>query len=66
MYCCIPVPLDGSLISEQALPYATALSRRSGEALQLAYVHTPLLLGEGTFYLGTPGVQLWEDEKELG
>jgi hypothetical protein len=54
MYRSILVPLDGSLPSEQSLPYATALARRSGAALQLAYVHTPLLLGEGTMYLGTP------------
>jgi len=29
MYRCIPVPLDGSLISEQALPYATALPSKA-------------------------------------
>lgn len=63
MYRAILVPLDGSLASEQALPYAAALARRSGAALQLAYVHTPLILGEGTLYLGTPDVQLWEEEK---
>lgn len=64
MYRSILVPLDGSLPSEQSLPYAMALARRSGATLQLAYVHTPLLLGEGTMYLGTPDVQLWEDEKK--
>jgi nucleotide-binding universal stress UspA family protein len=64
MYRNILVPLDGSLPSEQSLPYAAALARRSGAALQLAYVHTPLLLGEGTMYLGTPDVQLWEEEKK--
>lgn len=64
MYQSILVPLDGSLSSEQSLPYAMTLARRSGAALQLAYVHTPLLLGEGTMYLGTPDVQLWEDEKK--
>jgi nucleotide-binding universal stress UspA family protein len=64
MYRSILVPLDGSLPSEQALPYAAALARRSGASLQLAYVHTPLLLGEGILYLGTPDVQLWEEEKK--
>jgi nucleotide-binding universal stress UspA family protein len=63
MYRSILVPLDGSLPSEQALPYATALARRSGAALHLAYVHTPLIVGEGVMYLGTPDVQLWEEEK---
>ena len=64
MYRSILVPLDGSLASEQSLPYAAALARRSGAALQLVYVHTPLILGEGTMYLGTPDVQLWEEEKK--
>lgn len=64
MYRTILVPLDGSLPSEQSLPYAATLARRSGAALQLAYVHTPLLLGEGTIYLGMPDVQLWEEEKK--
>jgi nucleotide-binding universal stress UspA family protein len=64
VYRSILVPVDGSLPSEQSLPYAAALARRSGAALQLAYVHTPLLLGEGTMYLGTPDVQLWEEEKK--
>jgi nucleotide-binding universal stress UspA family protein len=63
MYRSILVPLDGSLPSEQSLPYAAALARRSGATLQLAYVHTPLVLGEGVMYLGTPDVQLWEEEK---
>src|SRR6516225_9715787 len=64
MYRSILVPLDGSLASEQSLPYAAVLARRSGAALQLAYVHTPLLLGEGTLYLGTPDIQLWDEEKK--
>src|SRR5690348_16146722 len=63
MYRSILVPLDGSLRSEQSLPYAAAVVRRSGAALQLAYVHTPLVLGEGVMYLGTADVQLWEEEK---
>jgi nucleotide-binding universal stress UspA family protein len=64
MYRSILLPLDGSATSEQSLPYAAALARRSGAAVQLAYVHTPLLLGEGMMYLGTPDVQLWEEEKK--
>ncbi|HEY7311475.1 MAG TPA: universal stress protein [Gemmataceae bacterium] len=64
MYRSSLVPLDGSLPSEQSLPYAASLARRSGAALQLAYVHTPLLLGEGVMYLGTPDVHLWEEEKQ--
>ncbi|HEY7423014.1 MAG TPA: universal stress protein, partial [Gemmataceae bacterium] len=64
MYRSILVPLDGSRQSEQSLPYAAALARRSGASLQLAYVHTPLLLGEGILYLGTMDVPLWEEEKQ--
>jgi nucleotide-binding universal stress UspA family protein len=63
MYRSILVPLDGSLPSEQSLPYAADLARRSGAALHLAYVHMPLIVGEGMLYLGTPDVQLWEEEK---
>jgi nucleotide-binding universal stress UspA family protein len=47
-----------------SLPYAATLARRSGAVLQLVYVHTPLLLGEGAMYLGTPDVQLWEEERK--
>jgi nucleotide-binding universal stress UspA family protein len=64
MYRSILVPLDGSLPSEQSLPYAAAMTRRLGANLQLAYVHTPLILAEGTLYLGAPDVQLWEEEKK--
>jgi nucleotide-binding universal stress UspA family protein len=63
MYRSILVPLDGSPQSEQALPYAVAIARRSRAALQLAYVHTPLVLGEGILYLGTPDIQLLDEEK---
>jgi nucleotide-binding universal stress UspA family protein len=63
MYRSILVPLDGSLPSEQSLPYAAAVARRSGAPLQLVYVHSPLILGEGVMYLGTPDIQLWEEEK---
>jgi nucleotide-binding universal stress UspA family protein len=40
------------------------LAQRSGATLQLALVHTPLLLAEGTLYLGAPDLQLWEEEKK--
>jgi nucleotide-binding universal stress UspA family protein len=63
MYRSILAPLDGSRPSEQSLPHAAALARRSGAALQLVYVHTPLLLAEGVMYLGTPEARLWEEEK---
>lgn len=37
----IMVPLDGSEFSEQALPYAFGIARRSGAELHLVRVHTP-------------------------
>lgn len=39
MYRSILVPLDGSPLSEHALPMACAIARRSGATLQLAHVH---------------------------
>lgn len=36
------VPLDGSLTAEHALPYALAIARRSGAAIQLVHVHSLL------------------------
>jgi nucleotide-binding universal stress UspA family protein len=62
MYRSILVPLDSSLPSEQSLPYAAALARRSGAALQLAYVHAPLIVDEAVMYLGTPDIRSWEEE----
>ena len=37
----ILVPLDGSEFSEQALPYAFGIARRSGAEIHLVRVHTP-------------------------
>jgi nucleotide-binding universal stress UspA family protein len=64
MYRSILVPLDGSQSSEHALSYAAVLARRSGAALQIAYVHTPLVMGEGAMYLATLEPQLCADEKK--
>src|SRR5262245_60869708 len=41
MYRSILVPLDGSPLSEHALPLAQDLARLSGAALHLAHVHIP-------------------------
>lgn len=41
MYRTILVPLDGSPVSERALPVAAHLARRSGATLHLVHVHTP-------------------------
>lgn len=62
MYRSILVPLDGSLASEQALPYAESIARRSGAALQLVHVHQPVLQGGGTLYIGPD--EMWRDEEK--
>lgn len=41
MYHSILVPLDGSPLSEQALPLAQDLARRCGAALHLMHIHIP-------------------------
>ena len=38
----IVVPLDGSPMGQEALPLALALSRRSGQPVELVHVHEPL------------------------
>ncbi|HMN26762.1 MAG TPA: universal stress protein, partial [Caldilineaceae bacterium] len=40
MYSSILVPLDGSLLSEHALPLACALALRANALLRLVHVHT--------------------------
>jgi nucleotide-binding universal stress UspA family protein len=42
MYKQILVPLDGSPFGEHALPWALKIARRSGAAVTLLYVYTPL------------------------
>jgi nucleotide-binding universal stress UspA family protein len=41
MYRSILVPLDGSTLSEYALPIACDIARRFGAALRLMHVHMP-------------------------
>src|SRR6478752_1560320 len=37
----ILVPIDGSVLAEEAIPVATALARRHASRLELAIVHSP-------------------------
>jgi nucleotide-binding universal stress UspA family protein len=53
MYRTILVPLDGSPFGEHALPLAVSIARRSGAAIQLAHVHTPVITAEGDSLLLT-------------
>ena len=47
MFRSIVVPLDGSAFGEQALPYAMALSCRTGAVLKLVHVHQRYVGGHG-------------------
>jgi nucleotide-binding universal stress UspA family protein len=46
MFTRIAVPLDGSTLSEYALPYAVSLARLGNAPLTLVHVHRPFLPGE--------------------
>ncbi|HEX7981833.1 MAG TPA: universal stress protein [Gemmatimonadaceae bacterium] len=54
----IVVPLDGSSLSECALPVATAIARASRATVYLARVHTPII---ATMDISLPVLD-WEDE----
>jgi nucleotide-binding universal stress UspA family protein len=46
----ILVPLDGSLLAEQAIPVALAIAERARSKIKLVLVHQPLLLDVGAAY----------------
>jgi nucleotide-binding universal stress UspA family protein len=59
---CILVPLDGSVLSESALPRAAALAKLFGEHLHIVRVHTPVLayaLAEAPVVIADPS---WDAE----
>jgi len=57
----IVVPLDGSAVAEQALPYAETLARVTGAPLHLVRVLDPIHLG---IFDGSVAMQHWiEDER---
>jgi len=43
----ILVPLDGSLLAEQAIPVALTIAERARSKVKLVLVHQPLLLDVG-------------------
>jgi nucleotide-binding universal stress UspA family protein len=57
-YAKIVVPLDGSSLSESALPIATAIARASRGTVYLTRVHTPIIAAVDA---GFPVLD-WEDE----
>lgn len=48
MYRSILVPLDGSVLSEHALPAAATVARASGATLHLTHVQAPIIAKHGT------------------
>jgi hypothetical protein len=42
MFRSLLVPLDGSIFSEHALPFALDIAKRASAAVQLLQVHVPL------------------------
>jgi nucleotide-binding universal stress UspA family protein len=61
MYQHILVPLDGSKLAEQAIPYATELCKGSTEVTLFQVVHFPLPLAAPDAAIATP----LPDSKEL-
>jgi nucleotide-binding universal stress UspA family protein len=53
MYRTLLVPLDGSRLSEHALPLAASIARRAGAALHLVRAHPPSPVGEGVAAFAT-------------
>jgi nucleotide-binding universal stress UspA family protein len=58
MYRLLLVPLDGSPLGEQALPFALSIARRADAAVEIAHVHTPF-----QSYGFTPSVTVKLDEQ---
>ena len=60
----ILVPIDGSPFSEQALPTAVAIARRTGARLQLVRVHEPVFTGPPFGDMPAPD-PAWDREMRL-
>ncbi len=64
MYQKILVPLDGSPLAEQAIPYATELCKGSTEVTLFQVVHLPLPLAAPDVSIATPMPDLQELKQE--
>ena len=64
MFRSLLVPLDGSSFSENALPCALNIAKRSGAAVQLLHVHVPLLYTTGASAVDSGGDEsVWKQER---
>ncbi len=58
MYKRILIPLDGSSLAEQALPYALTMARKGYSELVLVQVHEPILSGRATAVIAERKIRL--------
>jgi nucleotide-binding universal stress UspA family protein len=60
------VPLDGSLLAEHALPRALAIARRSGAAIRLVHVYSPLASTEDPWRFYSRRLLVDVDQRRMG
>lgn len=65
MFHTILVPLDCTEFSEQALPTAMAIARRTGARVRLAYVHTMMTRGEALLENSSDGARFGRERETL-
>lgn len=63
MFRSLLAPLDGSLFSEHALPFALGIAKRADAAVQLVHVHFPLVFVRGIEALDS-GADEWAKVQE--
>lgn len=62
----ILVPLDGSALAETALPYAQQIIEDGGEiTLLMIDDHTPILMGDATFFISSTESAVAQQEEAL-
>ncbi|HEY7424624.1 MAG TPA: universal stress protein [Gemmataceae bacterium] len=63
MFRSLLVPLDGSVFSEHALPFASAIAKRAGAGVQLLHVHVPLVYATGISILDSSTDERAKDQE---
>lgn len=63
MFRSLLVPLDGSPLSEHALPYAVDIAKRASAAVQLFHVHVPLVYATGISILDSGADERAKDQE---
>ena len=65
MFHTILVPLDSTAFSEQALPTAMAIARRTGARVRLAHVHTMMTRAEAVLEIDSDGARFGRERETL-